>query len=149
MSHSSSKSRKTASPAAARTAANRRAGKASGRATVAKAAGARGAARAKASAKPAPPVVSDDAPIEIVVRRGALRRYDQLKQKSGDLPVKLIWDRRVENRRRDGQPVEGERRRTERRQAAQFTWDVADFVVVGSAARAERSQAALKRRKSG
>lgn len=132
-----------------RTPTNRPAGKTSGRAAVAEPARARAAARAKAPAKPERPLVSDDAPIEIVVRRGALRRFDQLKQKAGDLPVKLIWDRRVENRRKDGQAVEGERRRTERRQAPQFTWDVADFVVVGSAARAERSQAAVKRRKSG
>jgi len=88
----------------------------------------------------------DEAPIEIVVRRGALRRYDQLKQKSEELPVKLVWDRRVDNRRRGAQAVEGERRESDRRQPPQFTWEVADFVVVGSAARAERAAEAKRRR---
>lgn len=87
-----------------------------------------------------------EAPIEIVVRRGALRRYDQLKQKSGDLPVKLVWDRRLDNRRRGAKAVEGERRESDRRQPPQFTWEVADFVVVGSAARAERAAEAKRRR---
>ena len=85
-----------------------------------------------------------EVPIEIVVRRGALRRFDQLKQKSSDLPVTLLWDRRVEDRRRASTAVAGERREDDRRQPPQFTWDVADFVVVGSAARAERAVAEAK-----
>lgn len=97
---------------------------------------------------PVAPVAADEKPIEIVVRRGALRRYDQLKQKAGDLPVKLVWDRRVENRRQSPGDVSGERRSTDRRKPPQFTWEVADFVVVGSDARAERAADAKRRRSS-
>src|SRR5205085_527224 len=33
--------------------------------------------------------------VEIVVRRGALRRFDALTRKTADLPVTLSWDRRT------------------------------------------------------
>jgi hypothetical protein len=88
-------------------------------------------------------------PIEIVVRRGALRRFDQLKQKSAGLPVQLTWDRRVNARRRAAEPVASERRRGDRRQAAPFTWEAADFVVVGDQARNGRTTDAAPKRKRG
>lgn len=74
----------------------------------------------------------------IRVRRGALRRFDLLKQKSTGLPVDIKWDRRLSDRRSDGSDGRDgttERRRDERRQAPPFTWDIADFVVVGDRSR--------------
>lgn len=67
----------------------------------------------------------------IRVRRGALRRFDQLTKKSADLPVEIKWDRRTTERRGQAQPAGPERRSEDRRQAPPFTWDAADFVVEG------------------
>jgi hypothetical protein len=39
--------------------------------------------------------------IEIVVRRGAMRRFDALKTRTSDLPVVVTWDRRTDDRRDD------------------------------------------------
>jgi hypothetical protein len=61
--------------------------------------------------------------IGIVVKRGALRRFDRLKQSIGELPVDVTWDRRTTN-------GPAGRRRTERRQPPSFTWEMAGFVVV-------------------
>ena len=37
-------------------------------------------------------------PIGIVVRRGALRRFDSMTRKTAELPVEVTWDRRTEER---------------------------------------------------
>lgn len=73
--------------------------------------------------------------LEIVVRRGAVRRFDALKTQTTELPVKVTWDRRTATRR--GAKAEAataqrarERRAEDRRQEPPFTWDLADFVVV-------------------
>jgi hypothetical protein len=67
----------------------------------------------------------------IVVRRGALKRFDTMKKKTAGLPVNLVWDRRVGGERRgDAEEAAGERRNTDRRQQPPFTWSLADFVVV-------------------
>ena len=71
-----------------------------------------------------------DSPLGIVVRRGALRRFDALKRKAAGLPVVVTWDRRQDERRTSPNNVEGERRKTDRRQKPPFTWELADFVVV-------------------
>jgi len=63
--------------------------------------------------------------VEIIVRRGALRRFDALTKKTVGLDVTLSWDRRVA----DSQG------RSERRATPPFTWEVADFVVVERPAR--------------
>jgi hypothetical protein len=70
-------------------------------------------------------------PVDIIVRRGALRRFDKLKRQSEGLPVNVTWDRRLGDRRKaaDAKPGQ-ERRGTDRRQQPSFTWDLADFVVV-------------------
>jgi hypothetical protein len=81
------------------------------------------------------------APVEIVVRRGALRRFDQLKKKTAELPVVVSWDRRLADRRSDSAERDGDRRPAERRQAPPFTWRVADFVVVGAASSPEPGKA--------
>jgi hypothetical protein len=74
------------------------------------------------------------AAIEIVVRRGAMRRFDSLKTRTSDLPVVVTWDRRTDERRDAGHSstVKRNRRHAERRRKPPFTWDVADFVVVES-----------------
>jgi hypothetical protein len=79
--------------------------------------------------------VQDKAPTStsttIVVRRGALKRFDSMKKKTAGLPVELVWDRRVGGERRaESGPPEGNRRKTDRRQQPPFTWSLADFVVV-------------------
>ena len=90
-------------------------------------------------------------PVKIIVRRGALRRFDALVSKTGDLPVEVSWDRRKEK----GEATPVERPSNERRKAPPFTWDVADFVVVNGGrepeapaghrlARAQKSKKAKK-----
>ena len=74
-------------------------------------------------------------PLEIVVRRGATRRFDALKTQTSELPVVVTWDRREADRRtsttRSHQmDVPRNRRGSDRRQKPSFTWDLADFVVV-------------------
>jgi len=69
-------------------------------------------------------------PIGIVVRRGALRRFDALTRKTAELPVVVSWDRRTQARRSSSEPAVVERRSDDRRKAPPFTWDAADFVVV-------------------
>jgi hypothetical protein len=70
--------------------------------------------------------------VEIVVRRGAIRRFDALKTRTTELPVVLTWDRRTDHRRAAAAlaGVTRDRRGNERRRQPPFTWDLADFVVV-------------------
>jgi hypothetical protein len=74
--------------------------------------------------------MSKTKPIRMVVRRGALRRFDALKKRTAELPVDVTWDRRVGDRRSSEGETEGGRRQTDRRQKPSFTWELADFVVV-------------------
>lgn len=69
-------------------------------------------------------------PIGIVVRRGALRRFDALTRKTADLPVTVSWDRRTIDRRTSRESAPVELRSRERRKTPPFTWEAADFVVV-------------------
>jgi len=74
--------------------------------------------------------------LALVVRRGARSRFLKLKQKTKHLPIKLLWDRRRGERRTRPTDVSGaksDRRKTDRRKKAPFTWDLADFVVAGHA----------------
>jgi hypothetical protein len=72
------------------------------------------------------------APVELIVRRGALRRFDKLKQATAELPVKLTWDRRLSDGRSAASPLPPGH--AERRADPPFTWDAADFLVVGKPA---------------
>jgi hypothetical protein len=72
---------------------------------------------------------SSDA-VGIIVRRGALKRFDTLKTKTADLPVVVTWDRRLQERRVSAQPSANDQRKTDRRKKPPFTWEVADFIVV-------------------
>jgi hypothetical protein len=69
-------------------------------------------------------------PIQMVVRRGALRRFEKLKQETAELPVVVTWDRRTSDRRAAQADIASGRRSNDRRQKPSFTWDMADFVVV-------------------
>lgn len=88
-------------------------------------------------------------PIEIVVRRGALKRFDALKTKTGELPVVVTWDRRSDDRRdRAGaDQARRDRRYEERRRTPPFTWDLADFVVVEPAQRPKTTARSTPRKR--
>ena len=68
--------------------------------------------------------------VELIVRRGADRRFQKLKEKTGHLPVKVVWDRREDERRSVSEGVERDRRNGDRRQKPPFTWELGDFVLV-------------------
>jgi len=71
--------------------------------------------------------------VEIVVRRGAGRRFEALQNRTSELPVVVSWDRRKTERRTKPHPsmeVPRDRRASDRRQKPPFTWELADFVVV-------------------
>ena len=61
-------------------------------------------------------------PLQLFVRRGALRRFDRLKSDTADLPVTVEWDRR------QGSPPDAPK--VDRRNKPPCTWELADFVVV-------------------
>ena len=101
----------------------------------------------KRKGRPVEPVVPPDAagkPIGLVVRRGALWRFNTLKKQTADLPVTVMWDRRQRDRRAAAGRQADERRGADRRQQAPFTWEVADFVVVGPASDAAVPDGARK-----
>ena len=79
----------------------------------------------------------------MVVRRGALKRFESLKKKTAHLQVEVVWDQRDTDRRQGRTRTAGERRMHERRRTPPFTWDIADFVVATPAKPAD----AKKRRK--
>jgi hypothetical protein len=66
--------------------------------------------------------------VALIVRRGALRRFDKLKRATETLPVAVLWDRRTADGSNAPRGAQGEP--LERRQQPAFTWDAADFVVV-------------------
>jgi hypothetical protein len=68
--------------------------------------------------------------LRIFVKRGALWRFHRLTRDSEPFPVSVEWDRRIENRRAAVTPVPDDHRRKDRRGAAPFTWEAAQFVVV-------------------
>jgi hypothetical protein len=71
-------------------------------------------------------------PVDLIVRRGALRRFHKLKQKAADLPVGVLWDRRLQERRSETTEILDDRRAADRRRRPPFTWEFGDFVVVRS-----------------
>lgn len=68
--------------------------------------------------------------ITLIVKRGALRRFDRLKRETAGLPADVIWDRRIRERRVTHGTHDGDQRRTDRRGQMAFTWELADFAVV-------------------
>lgn len=79
--------------------------------------------------KGAPQTDATPEPIVLIVRRGALRRFDILKRKTADMPVVVSWDRRLGETRPSSGPKD-RRAKADQRQKPPFTWDTADFVVV-------------------
>ena len=67
--------------------------------------------------------------VDLIVRRGALRRFHKLSQKTADLPVTVLWDRRMGERRSGAGASGAERRTKDRRRKPPYTWEVSDFVV--------------------
>ena len=68
--------------------------------------------------------------VGIVVRRGATRRFETLKEKTKEMPVEVMWDRRQGDRRTADDSVGSDRRQGDRRKKPPFTWEAADFAVV-------------------
>jgi hypothetical protein len=87
-------------------------------------------------------------PVELVVRRGALWRFNVLKRKTAELPVNVLWDRRQTDRRKESQDVGRDQRDTDRRKEPPFTWEMADFVVVGQMPEAEGAGRATSKKKT-
>jgi hypothetical protein len=88
-----------------------------------------------ATAKPSPGsrrrrLAADQSALQLVVRRGAVRRFHYLKQNTASLPVTVSWDRRQDERRTTSGEANPDRRKTERRQNPPFTWELADFVII-------------------
>jgi hypothetical protein len=77
-----------------------------------------------------PKQTASQARTRLIVRRGAVKRHATLKQKTADLAVDVLWDRREADRRAAADKVEAERRSADRRKKPPFTWEVADFAVV-------------------
>lgn len=77
--------------------------------------------------------------VELIVRRGALRRFDKLKHATATLPVQVLWDRRTADQGSTPSRARGEQ--PERRQRPPFTWDTADFVVVENPGGGHRREA--------
>ena len=86
-------------------------------------------------------------PVGMIVRRGALRRFDALKRKTANLPVVVSWDRRLANGRDAQEPRTGSAKKRERRRKPPFTWEVADFVVVDAAPEQTESQPRMAKAK--
>jgi hypothetical protein len=68
-------------------------------------------------------------PILLVVRRGALRRFETLQRKTSHLDVKVIWDRRERTRRQAARGIHHDRRSSDRRANTSPSWELADFAV--------------------
>ena len=88
-------------------------------------------------------------PLGIVVRRGALRRFDSLMRKTAELPVEITWDRRLEERRASDETAGVERRAGDRRRRPPFTWEAADFVVVDERQTPAATEAPRKKTRTG
>lgn len=100
---------------------------------------------ARGKVKPA-----EDAPAnpvtELIVRRGAIRRFDTLAKHAEGMPVKLTWDRRESDRRSEVKAAKDDQREVERRQSPPFTWELADFVVALPPSRRKATRAARETR---
>ena len=74
--------------------------------------------------EPQPPVR-----LLVIVRRGATERFELLEQELAEEAVRVVWDRRVGERRR-GTTIPDDRRRNERRGTPSGTWSTLDFTIV-------------------
>jgi hypothetical protein len=66
-----------------------------------------------------------------IVRRGRESTFRLLERQFGNDPsVRIIWDRRYEERRRSTQAAGGDRRHRDRRAPAPITWPSINYLVV-------------------
>ena len=66
-----------------------------------------------------------------IVRRGRESTFRLLERQFGKDPsVRIIWDRRYEDRRQSPQAVSDDRRRGDRRTPTPTTWPLTNYVVV-------------------
>src|SRR5439155_22796326 len=70
----------------------------------------------------------------MIVRRGATERFHLLRDVFTDQSVQILWDRRVDERRRRRRAVEADRRQRDRRGPLPSSWATLDFLVAGPAA---------------
>jgi hypothetical protein len=70
----------------------------------------------------------------VIVRRGHFATFELLARTfADDESVKIIWDRRISERRIGSQSAgDGERRRTDRRRMASTQWGMLDYMVAGN-----------------
>ena len=66
----------------------------------------------------------------LVVRRGSLRRFASLQKRTDKLPLEIVWDRRLVDRRTKTARPTTEHRRSQRRGEPPFSWGTADFLIV-------------------
>jgi hypothetical protein len=69
-------------------------------------------------------------PLLTIVRRGAAERLRFFEEEFAGEPVRVIWDRRVSERRRLASP--GIWRAGDRRNGHASSWDMLDFLIVES-----------------
>jgi len=68
--------------------------------------------------------------LRIFVKKGAHRRFNRLQLDSERLQVSVEWDRRKGERRKASKLTDADKRKTDRRGAPPFTWELAEFIVV-------------------
>jgi hypothetical protein len=73
------------------------------------------------------------APRRVVVRRGHFATFELLARTfAGDPSVLLMWDRRMEDRRRaPADSSNGERRRSDRRRPPPMQWSQLNYMIAG------------------
>jgi hypothetical protein len=76
-----------------------------------------------------PPKSPVSVPLLVIVRRGATERFALLERELAEDTVRIVWDRRVRDRRRGGAPRD-ERRQGERRSGPPSSWSTLDFTIV-------------------
>jgi transcriptional regulator of acetoin/glycerol metabolism len=67
----------------------------------------------------------------VIVRRNEFATFARLAQTFANEPnVRLVWDRRIRDRRQSSVPAAGERRRRDRRANATTTWGPDDYLLL-------------------
>ena len=67
----------------------------------------------------------------VIVRRNEFATFARLAQTFANEPnVRLVWDRRIRDRRQSSEPPAGERRRRDRRANATTTWGPDDYLLL-------------------
>lgn len=79
-----------------------------------------------------PPTESAPQPTQLfIVRRGRESTFRLLERQFGSDPsVRIIWDRRYQERRRSSQAVDSDRRRGDRRASALPSWSPTNYLAV-------------------